>query len=440
MTCRKRSRAQRDRTPFWVVTGLWIATGLSGPVRATPAQSEARIAPHYFNQVIRPLTVEYCFRCHSAAKHKGDVNLERFTSLDLAMSAPGLWQRVIEELQEEEMPPDEAPRHPSDVERETLQNWATEMIDKIALQRAGDPGPVVLRRLSNAEYTYTIRELTGVESLNPLKEFPEDGAAGEGFTNTGQALVMSPILLAKYLEAAKGIASHAILLPDGIRFSSKSNRYDWSGEIETRIRDFYRRFAELPPENGKLNEHTGQETFVSSPSENGRLPLEKYMRATLEERAALRSGAKTSAEVARERGLSRKYLALLWGTLTGTEPSPLLDPLRAEWRAAKPGDAAVLLAYILPWQEAMWKFGNVGQLDQDGRAKRWMQAVRPLVEEQELRLKIPSPSSGDEISIFASTGDAGDGKAGDLVEWRQARLIRPGKPAIPLRDVRSTLR
>ena len=55
--------------------------------------------------------------------------------------------------------------------------------------------PVVLRRLSNTEYTYTLRDLTGVASLEPAREFPIDGAAGEGFTNTGNALVMSPALL-----------------------------------------------------------------------------------------------------------------------------------------------------------------------------------------------------------------------------------------------------
>ena len=43
----------------------------------------------------------------------------------------------------------------------------------------GDPGPVVLRRLSNAEYNYTISDLTGLD-LDPTREFPIDGAAGEG--------------------------------------------------------------------------------------------------------------------------------------------------------------------------------------------------------------------------------------------------------------------
>jgi hypothetical protein len=103
---------------------------------------------------------------------------------------------------------------------------------------------VVLRRLSNAEYAYTVRDLTGVESLDPGREFPADGAAGEGFSNTGQALVMSPALVTKYLDAAKEIASHAVLLPDGFRFSSKKTRRDWTDEILGRIREFYSEFSE----------------------------------------------------------------------------------------------------------------------------------------------------------------------------------------------------
>ena len=42
--------------------------------------------------------------------------------------------------------------------------------------------------------------------------------------NTGNALVMSPSLITKYLDAGKAIASHAVLLPDGIRFSTSDDR------------------------------------------------------------------------------------------------------------------------------------------------------------------------------------------------------------------------
>ncbi len=75
--------------------------------------------------------------------------------------------------------------------------------------------------------------------IEPAREFPVDGAAGEGFTNTGQSLVMSPALVEKYLAAGRDVASHLVLLPEGIRFSEGTTRRDWTNEIVSEIRSIY---------------------------------------------------------------------------------------------------------------------------------------------------------------------------------------------------------
>ncbi len=136
------------------------------------------------------------------------------------------------------MPPkEEAAAHAA--ERKRLIAWVRGFLDAEARARAGDPGRVPLRRLSNAEYDCTIRDLTGVD-LRPTREFPADGAAGEGFTNAAEALSdISPTLLNKYLNAAKDIADHAVLLPDGFRFSPAKTRRDWTDESTARLRRFY---------------------------------------------------------------------------------------------------------------------------------------------------------------------------------------------------------
>ena len=144
-----------------------------------------------FDANIRPLIDEYCLKCHSTAEQKGDFDLEQYASPAAMRKHPKPWQTVLQQLIDGEMPPKKKPQ-PSPEQKERLMTWVRGSLDAIALERAGDPGPVVLRRLSNAEYTYTIRDLTGVQSLDPAREFPVDGAAGEGFTNTGNALVMSP--------------------------------------------------------------------------------------------------------------------------------------------------------------------------------------------------------------------------------------------------------
>ena len=59
------------------------------------------------------------------------------------------------------MPPDKAKLHPSaDVRREAV-GWFQALRDYETQHNAGDPGRVLARRLSNVEYDYTIRDLTG---------------------------------------------------------------------------------------------------------------------------------------------------------------------------------------------------------------------------------------------------------------------------------------
>ena len=103
--------------------------------------------------------------------------------------------------------------------------------------------------------------------------------------NTGKALVMSPSLITKYLDAGKDIASHAVLLPDGIRFSPKTTRRDWTEEILAQIRGFYREFTD-PRGGDKVN----LQGIVFETNEGGRLPLEKYLAATLERRRGADGG------------------------------------------------------------------------------------------------------------------------------------------------------
>src|SRR4029453_10499497 len=172
--------------------------------------------------------------CHSTAAHAGSLDLERLSTFGLASRQPKVWQRVAEVLAAGEMPP-AAAKQPSARDRQALLGWVRQYLRAEAQATAGDPGPVLLRRLNNAEYAYTIRDLTGGD-LDPTREFPSDGAAGEGFTNTGGSLVMSPDLLAKYLDAGKEIARHAELLPDGFRFSDHSTRSDWTNDTLEQIR------------------------------------------------------------------------------------------------------------------------------------------------------------------------------------------------------------
>jgi hypothetical protein len=315
-------------------------------------------------------------------------------------------------------------------------NWVHGTLMEIARAHAGDPGPVVLRRLSNAEYVYTVRDLTGVAALDPAREFPEDSAAGEGFTNAGAALVMSPALLGKYFDAAKEIARHATLLPDGIRFSPHTSERDWTEERLAAIRAFYARFTTRGGGTG-----VNLQGIKFDTNDGGVLPLEKYVAATLEERAALSDGRKTIDAIAQERALNAKYLRRLWSALN--EPvssSVILDQIRTQWRGASANDAASITAAIGEWQKALWHFTTVGHIGKRDGPKAWQIPVAPLTARREVRIKLPPADDGKDVSIYLVASDAGDGNEHDDAAWEDLRLVASGRPDLALSDVRTAVR
>ena len=384
------------------------------------------LAQDGFVRDAQPLLKQYCLGCHSTARHMGDLDLERFTSNAEVLKHTKVWQSVVEQVSIGEMPPKGMPQ-PSAEERARLLDWVRSALRQAAIAKAGDPGPVVLRRLNNAEYTYTIRDLTGVSTLEPTKEFPADGAAGEGFTNTGNSLVMSPSLVTKYLDAAKGISSHAVLLPDGIRFSASTSRRDWASETLNEIRSFYNQFTEA----GGVETVT-QQGIALDKNRGGTLPLKKYLSASL----AVRAG-KSLESVAREQGLKAKYLGLLFQLMTSTKPSPLLEGIRRKWRTAQAADVPAIANEIEEWQQTLWKFSSVGHIGKLDGPKAWMEPVTPIVSRQEFRTKLTPPTGSNEVKLFLVAGDAGDGSTGDNVIWQEPRITIPGRPPVRLRDIRA---
>lgn len=428
---------QRWFIPWQMLHG-WLAIGtLFGCPAAFAAESPEfeSLAAQYVREIL-PLLQTFCLKCHTTLEQQGDLDLKRFETLNDVRKDAKAWLKIAEQLDAGEMPPQEA-KQPAADERKLLRLWIEKYLHAESLANAGDPGPVVLRRLNNAEFGYTIRDLTGVE-LDPAREFPTDSAAGEGFTNAGHALSMSPALLAKYLAAGKEIGNHAVLLPHGFRFSKFTTQRDWTNETLASIREFYRRRIEvvelgLGTSVGVNNLHGDCRI-----GQAGRLPLEKYFAATLKERAALASGGKSIADVAAENGLNSKYLGLLWESLNSTSPSPLLDDLRVHWRTAKSEDAAALAEKVASWQRGLWAFNLVGLMGRKGSGSQWLESANPLVTQQEFRLPIPAVKEGEEAKEFVISlvvTDCGDGNDQDFVVWHQPRLVAAQQPDVLLRDI-----
>ena len=162
-----------------------------------------------FKDDVRPLLQKYCLGCHSTKLKKGSLDLERFGSIEDIRKDVKPWQGMIEQIETGEMPPKDKPQ-PSAQEKMKLMAWVKGFLDAEARANKGDPGHVPLRRLSNAEFDYTIRDLTGVD-LKPTREFPADGAAGEGFTNAAEALTdISPLRFAISFYQKKNAVSRSV--------------------------------------------------------------------------------------------------------------------------------------------------------------------------------------------------------------------------------------
>jgi uncharacterized protein DUF1592/uncharacterized protein DUF1588/uncharacterized protein DUF1587/uncharacterized protein DUF1595/uncharacterized protein DUF1585 len=293
--------------------GTLVTPALTGAQKPAPVSDS--VLERQFSQTVRPFVEEFCAGCHSGAQPEAQFNLKSFTTLSSVLDDFSHWTLLMERLNHQEMPPDSEPQPSANVRQQVI-DWIKAVRANELRKHAGDPGPVLARRLSNAEYNYTIRDLTGVD-LRPTKEFPVDPANQSGFDNTGESLTMSPALFNKYLLATREVADHMALTPDGFIFApgpvlAETDRDQFAIR---RIVDFYR----------------------SQPTDYA-----DYFEAAWQykHRVALGHPAATLTSVARANKVAPKYLPLIWRIL-GESVAP------SRTRAAEVGPIAKL--------QAMWK-------------------------------------------------------------------------------------
>ena len=113
-------------------------SGDASSIGATAALPDSELAP-LFAKRVRPLLAEYCLGCHSTKEKKGELDLERFVSIDVARNDLKPWQSLIEMLDAGEMPP-KGKRQPTADERKWLIEWTRRWLDLEARSRIGDPG------------------------------------------------------------------------------------------------------------------------------------------------------------------------------------------------------------------------------------------------------------------------------------------------------------
>lgn len=296
---------QRLRTVTFV---LGIIYGWTSAISA--AEPAANDVVGRFDAQVLPFLKTYCNSCHGGAKPESDLDLSTFTTVDAVNKDHARWALVLDRLKAGDMPPEDAKSQPTADARKQIVTWIETLRTIEAERHAGDPGVVLPRRLSNAEYDYTIRDLTGFD-LRPTREFPVDPANEAGFDNSGESLTMSPSLVRKYLEAARLVASHLVLSPSGLAFAPHPVMTDTDRDkyCVNRILAFYRRQP---------------------------LNYRDYFRSAwrFKHRSVLGGNERTLAEFADEDKVSPKYLATIWKLLEES-PNEKIGPiagLQALWR------------------------------------------------------------------------------------------------------------
>ena len=162
--------------------------------------------PPEYHADIEPLLRQYCYDCHGEGAEKGGIALDIHSNMAILTADRPLWQRVLENMENGVMPPPDSPQlAPEQVA--LIGRWIDEVVFHHDCNNP-DPGRVTIRRLNREEYNNTVRDLVGV-SFRPADDFPADDS-GYGFDNIGDVLSLSPVLLEKYLRAAKQIMDEAM--------------------------------------------------------------------------------------------------------------------------------------------------------------------------------------------------------------------------------------
>ncbi len=392
---------------------------------AAPAQSP--IVSPTLTTDLRQTFIDHCGDCHSDDLAEGEINLVAALDGEFSQQVV-LWQRSRDMLRRGQMPPRDADILPQNIRVQML-DWITAQLRVESRRNPGDPGPVALRRLSNAEYTYSIQDLTNVSTLQPTSEFPADGAAGEGFSNTGMGQAMSPAMIDKYFQAAQSTAARLVLLPDGFRFSQYQSRSDQVTEIVEQIQTLYHRYSDAG--GGSTVNFDGQNLVTN---DGGRLPLDRYLKVLAAAELEVVKGGLTYEQLARQHGLSPKYLRRLADVLTNpnSDANPWIDSLRRRWQSPNRSTDEIVLQ-IQTWQKQWWKFNVIGHLGRQGGPTTWMESVEPLSKQFVFNIPLSSDWSTKTVQFDFSRSEWSSEQA--QLEWSEPKVdFASGKAALYLSD------
>ncbi len=149
----------------------------------------------------------HCYDCHDAETKKGNLDLTALKPDFADAENFTRWVKVHDRIESGEMPPKKKPRPPAG-DLKAVTDWLRKSLIEAERPRLAETR-TALRRLTRAEYENTVRDLFALDGI-PLKDsLPADGMA-HGFDKNSDALDISHVNMAKYVEAADATLDMAI--------------------------------------------------------------------------------------------------------------------------------------------------------------------------------------------------------------------------------------
>ncbi|MDZ4685368.1 MAG: DUF1592 domain-containing protein [Planctomycetaceae bacterium] len=400
--------ADRRRSPYAVTASallLLLAVGVSANAEeaALPAQAMAVLQ-------------RYCLDCHGNESAEARINLAQMSAATDFGRGFKDWEKVMRMLRQRKMPPQKSPQ-PADTERDLTATAIERALDAHIAKHAGDPGAVVLRRLTSAEYAYTIQDLTGLE-LHLERGFVSDAVGGEGFTNTGSAQFMQDATLERYLEAAKAVADHAVIGAGPIDF------FAHPGETGREL-SAIRRIQQISRDHG----------FRTAAGEGAQpFGLDQYPRAfyvawRCRHRAALGLGEEIDIpRLAREEGLSVRLCEHVWKVVNAPATSFPLSTIVAQWQSLRePAQQSVaevcaacedLARTLRDWQKTLASAAGDAE-----EAAVLTDGDVPVKSKHSFTTNLTWPEDATQTELeLAITSASRHPPTGALVIWRNAQL------------------
>ncbi|MEQ8784827.1 MAG: DUF1592 domain-containing protein [Pirellulaceae bacterium] len=371
----------------------------------------------------------HCLDCHSRDLTEGEFSVEPLLADQLhTASRAQVMEKMRKRIAAGEMPPEDAVALET-AERKQLLAWLDASLARLSEQLRDDPGLVVMPRLTPAEYRNVIRDLSGGVVTGGGRFLPNEGGAGEGFSNVGEAQGMNAAQLEKYLEAARDVLRHlrvsptagmvwrevpreAVDKPHEARFELVNDIIAWHGE------------QQIVWGNGHLRE------LEKAHGLSHGLYLEAAWRYRWRDQLGLEESTLADIACDFDPELSPLILAKWWDLLHQPKPSENTAGVIAQWKALpEPGTAEAADIRELCRAIESWK----DEVDHDDQQENPFAPPYELsFQDEQSRAEVKAAAKtgtwpfeievGDAKELFLVLTDNNDGGSDDYGSWHRGRF------------------